>query len=245
MKHFNCLNWKHPPFKFYWSGFYWCQTPVETWPARPAWLPLVLINTAGVCHPLPHHGESQWVLGWAATCLLGCNDANKGAWQGLCGQLFCIMRPWLAERRRSRQKLGGVGVRSSRQTVWLIPAALQHLTSELRPAPVISTRRPGGRRPVRDWGGKRGWEVGVKVVGGDSQGVQWATPGVCPYHHDNWGRRSSFTPGGNRKHHLHVAHSPAHPNRLTWFTQSADMKVYWDLWSKPALLFSAWDKTVL
>lgn len=32
-----------------------------------------------------------------------------------------------------------------------------------------------------------------------------------------------LTPGGNRKHHLHFAHSTANHSRSTWFKQGADM----------------------
>lgn len=34
----------------------------QTRPTLPAWLPLLLIDTSGVCHPLPHHGGCQWVF---------------------------------------------------------------------------------------------------------------------------------------------------------------------------------------
>lgn len=196
---------------------------MESWPALPAWLPLVLINTSEVCHPLPNHGESQWVLGWAATCLLRCNDTNKGAWQGPCEWPLCVM--WWGSLRDEDGDGGWQG-----QTEWLILTALPE----------------GGRNPARDTGGLRGgrwrwWDVG------DSQVVQPATPPwMCLYHHDNWDQRVSrdpVTPGEGRKHHLHFAHSTAHHSRLTWFMQSADMLHHRELWSRPALLFSARDKT--
>lgn len=47
----------------------------------------------------------------------------------------------------------------------------------------------------------------------------------------------SLTPGGNRKHHLHFAHSSANHSRLTWFMQSTDMLCRWQLWSRHALAF--------
>lgn len=125
---------------------------METWPTLPAWPPLVLINTSEVCHPLPHHGESQWVLGWAATCLLWCNDTNKGAWQGSCEWPLCVM--WWGSLRDEDGDGGWQG-----QTEWLILTALPE----------------GGRNPVRDTGGLKGgrwrwWDVG------DSQVAQPATP---------------------------------------------------------------------
>ena len=152
-----------------------------------------------------------------------------------------------------KKQTGRVGVRGGYRgwgVIWLIQ-------THIRAAP----SSPGdfhtgweGSCLVRDLVGGRG--EGESGGGGwwwgDSQGVEPAnspSPWMCLYHHDNWGRRESgdsLTPGGNRKHHLHFAHSSAHHSRLTWFLQSEDMSHRSQLWSWPALLFfcyGAWDKT--
>lgn len=148
-----------------------------------------------------------------------------------------MWRRWLRDEEGDRSwevwELWGWGVLGRRHGWSRRFCNSSHLSCCL---PRWSPYRPGWRHPVWDLGGVRGGGGGIPNVFS-----QLLPPCICLYHHDNWGRRESgdsLTPGGNRKHHLHFAHSPAHHSRLTRFTQSAGMWDCWELWSRPALLFS-------